>query len=406
MAFMSTSSPTSFVVLGAGAMGRAVVYELARDRRARVLVLDGDVEAARAVATRYGRGRARAAHADARELPALAQALRGSAVVVNCAPYRLNLGVMEAALRAGVDYVDLGGLFHTTRKQLGLDREFRAAGRLAVLGMGSAPGIANLLAVVAAEGMRRVRSVMVYNGGADFTAYPAGLAFGFSPVTILDEIMEPAMVFTKGRFEAAAPLSRGERFRFGLGAQEVHAVLHSEVATLPRFFRDRGIRECAFLLAHDPVLLDRLRLLIGLGLADPRPGPRGVAPRDVLLDAFRRLPKPPAFIDDRDELAVVVEGEDASGPLSARASMLAFPQRRPPLSAVACDTGFPPAIVARMIAAGGIGARGVKAPEDCVPARPFLAALSALGLAARLTRTRLTPAAARTGRGTSRASRR
>jgi lysine 6-dehydrogenase len=406
MAVMSTSRPTTFVVLGAGAMGRAVVDELARGRRSRVLVLDGDLGAARAVARTFGRGKARPALVDARDGEGLARALQGVAVVVNCAPYRLNLGVMDAALSAGCDYVDLGGLFHTTRRQLRRHREWKAAGRLAVLGMGSAPGITNVLARVAAEGLLRVHAVRVYNGGADFTRYDAKVAFGFSPATILDEITQPAMVFAEGQFRAAPPLSIGERFRFGLGPQQVHAVLHSEVATLPLAFRRRGIRDCAFLLAHDPVLLERLRFLVDLGLADSRPGPHGVAPRDVLLGAFRNLPPPPAFVDDRDELAVVVEGEDGEGPVVVRASMLALPQRRPPLSAVARDTGFPPAIVARMIADGAIVERGVKAPEECVPPGPFLAALAARGLQANVRRRRLTRVAGRSGRGTSRTSRR
>ena len=362
------------VLGGAGAMGRAVVHRLARDGR-RALVLDADVAAARRIVRRYGTPGTVVAAADARDHERLTAQLSAVAVLVNCAPYPLNLDVMRAALAARCHYIDLGGLFHMTRRQLALDRAFRSARLLAVLGMGSAPGITNLLARDAAARLRRVHRVRIYNGGADHTTYDTPLSFGFAPATVLDELTQPAVVFARGRFRSVAPLARAEDYTFEGGTQRVHATLHSEVATLPSFFAKRGLRECAFLLAHDPVQLERLQLLVRLGLADTRPGSRGVAPRDVLLDAFRRLPLPPDFIDDRDFLSVVVEEERARGSRSVRADFTAHPQRRPPLSAVARDTGFPPAIVAGMILDGAIKARGVHAPETCVPTRPFLAAL-------------------------------
>jgi len=196
------------------------------------------------------------------------------------------------------------------------------------------------------------------------------------------------MVFTGGRFRAQSPLSGGEDALFDVGPQRVHLSLHSEVATLPVTYADKGIRECFFKIAYDPVLIERLKLLIDLGLADKRLGPRGVAPRDVLLDCFKNLPAPPDFIDDRDCLAVVVDGEDARGPVTVRYDLDAGPQKRPPLSAVARDTGFPPAIVARMILDGTIRERGVLPPERCVPVQPFLAALAKRGLSARRSETR------------------
>jgi len=370
------------VLGGAGAMGRAVVYDLASAGHP-VRILEGDRAAAERVARRYGAGRSAAASADAGDPAALAARLAGAAVVVNCAPYRFNLLVMEAALRAGCHYVDLGGLFHTTRRQLRRHADFRRAGLLAVLGMGSAPGIANVLARAAADPLRRVRSIRVYNGGADFPRYASPLPFAFSPATVLDEFTLPPMVFTRGRFQSVPPLSGGEDFRFELGTQRVHFSLHSEVATLPLTYRRQGIRECAFKIAYDPELIRRLRLLIDLGLADPRPGPRGMAPREVLLDCFRRLPPAPDFVDDRDTLAVVVDGDDARGPVRVRYDLTARPQRRPPLSAVARDTGFAPAIVARMILDGTIAQRGVLPPERCVPAAELLEALARRGMRAR-----------------------
>jgi len=377
-----------FAVLGgAGAMGRATVFHLARSG-ARVLLLDTDVASARRIARRYGGGRVEVGAADASDPQALASLLGGVAVLVNAGPYVFNLPVMQAALLARCHYIDLGGLFHTTRRQLRLDAAFRKARLLAVLGMGSAPGIMNVMARAAADPLRRVEAIRVYNGGADHTRYRAPVAFGFSPATVLDEFTLKPMVFAGGRFRAARPLSGGEAFVFDVGQQQVHLSLHSEVATLPLSYRAKGIRECAFKIAYDPVLVERLKLLIDLGLADPRPGPSGVSPRRVLLDCLRGLPPPPEFIDDRDALSVVVEGEDRAGPIVVRYDMTAGPQRRPPLSAVARDTGFPPAIVARLIVEGRIRERGVLPPERCVPVAPFLAALAETGLRARVTVTR------------------
>ena len=363
-------------------MGRAVVYDLARAGHP-VRILETDRPAAERVARRYGGGRCEVDSADAADPAALARKLQGVAAVVHCAPYSLNLAVMEAALRAGCHYLDLGGLFHTTRRQLRRRADFRRAGLLAVLGMGSAPGISNVLARAAADPLRRVRSIGVYNGGADSTHYASPLPFAFSPATVLDEFTLRPMVFEQGRFRGVPPLSGDEDFRFELGVQRVRFSLHSEVATLPLTYRRKGIRGCAFKIAYDPDLVNRLRLLVDLGLADPYPGPRGVAPRDVLLDCFRRLPPPPDVVDDRDTLAVVVDGEDDRGRVRVRYDLTARAQRRPPLSAVARDTGFAPAIVARMILDGRIPERGVLPPERCVPAGELLSALARRGMRAR-----------------------
>jgi saccharopine dehydrogenase-like NADP-dependent oxidoreductase len=78
-----------------------------------------------------------------------------------------------------------------------------------------------------------------------------------------------------------------------------------------------------------------------------------------------------------------VDGTDARGRVRVRYDLTARPQRSPPLSAVARDTGFPPAIVTRMILDGTIPERGVLPPERCVPAADLLAALARRGMRAR-----------------------
>src|SRR6266567_8097067 len=62
-----------------------------------------------------------AEHVDARDYGSLAGALGDADVCVNCVDYRFNLSVMNAArVAADCHYVDLGGLFHMTRRQLEL----------------------------------------------------------------------------------------------------------------------------------------------------------------------------------------------------------------------------------------------------------------------------------------------
>ena len=185
-------------------MGRAVVHDLARSGL-RVRLLDREARDAARIARRYGDRRTESRAVDAHDGPALRQALQGVAVVVNCAPYPMNPTVMEAALQVPCHYLDLGGLFHTTRRQLEYDEAFRRRGLLAVLGMGSAPGITNVLARAAAARLRRVTAIRVYNGGVSFTPPRGPLSFAFSAATVLDELTLRPMVFARGRFRSAPP---------------------------------------------------------------------------------------------------------------------------------------------------------------------------------------------------------
>jgi lysine 6-dehydrogenase len=124
-------------VLGAaGTIAPAIVRDLAESEEVEsILLLDLDGTKAGAVAAAQGRGKAEARAADARS--GLADELRGCAALVNSASYRVNLDAMRACLEAGCHYLDLGGLYRMTGRQLELGDDFERAGLLAVLGIGS-----------------------------------------------------------------------------------------------------------------------------------------------------------------------------------------------------------------------------------------------------------------------------
>lgn len=139
----------SVAVLGAaGTIAPAIVRDLGEsDEAASMLLLDLDRDRAAAVASEHGGAKATARPMDAREPGALASALDGIDVLINAASYRINLDAMRACLDAGCHYLDLGGLYWMTGRQLALDEDFRRAGLLALLGIGSSPGKTNVMAV-------------------------------------------------------------------------------------------------------------------------------------------------------------------------------------------------------------------------------------------------------------------
>ena len=130
------------VLGGAGKMGCIAVQDLSGDRRVdEVVIADRDLAQARTVAEIINSPEVSIQQVDVTDHDALVGTLEGADACLNATVYYFNLQVMDACLEAGVPYTDLGGLFHTTRKQLELSDRFAEAGLSAVLGMGSAPGV-------------------------------------------------------------------------------------------------------------------------------------------------------------------------------------------------------------------------------------------------------------------------
>ncbi|MEP6909869.1 MAG: saccharopine dehydrogenase NADP-binding domain-containing protein [Actinomycetota bacterium] len=209
-------------------------------------------------------------HVDARDPESLTRALDGSGVVVNCADYRLNLGVMDAALAAGSHYVDLGGLFHVTKQQLELNGAFREAGLTAILGMGSAPGKTNLLASAAVQrlGADPV-SMEIWAATRDPAAADHPFPAPYSVQTLRDELQMRPMVVRDGAVTEVEPLSgEAEReFPEPVGQAKGIYTLHSELATLPESYP--SLREASFRLCLSPGLLDKLLALEEGELPEP-----------------------------------------------------------------------------------------------------------------------------------------
>lgn len=358
-------------------MGSTAAVLLARHDDVELLVLDVDKTRAEKVTGHIGRGEAHEIDITGGRL---ADDLRnsGAETVAACIPYRLNVPVMEAALEAGCHYADLGGLFHTTLKQLELDSRFRDAGLSAVLGIGSAPGLTNVLAKRGADRLDEVHSIDLFDGAVE---PGGGFALPYSADTVIDEFTMAAMIWEGGEMKEVPAASGAVRYAFPdpIGEQEAFYTLHSEAATLSKTIP--GVRDVRWRLALPIKIAEGFRLLVQLGLAseEPETVPGGtVVPRELLIKLLNRLPESEEAPHDVECIDARVEGVKDGAPATVLERAMFHPTREG-LSAGSFGTAVPIATIARWQAAGRVGA-GVHPPEVAVPVEDFLRDLEAEGV--------------------------
>jgi len=287
------------VLGGAGKMGCIAVQDLAGDRRvAEVVIADRDPAQARTVAGIINSPKVSIEQVDVTDHDALVEALKSADACLNATVYYFNLQVMEACLESEVPYTDMGGLFHTTRKQLELNGRFAETGLSAVLGMGSAPGVTNIQARYAADRLDTIESIRIYDGIKP--PPPDHVRFTYAVPTIVDELTMSPIVYRDGEFVAYEPLSEFEDYWFTppIGLLPMHLSLHSEVATLPVAFQDKGVKECFFKINYWGMAketVEKIRVLADFGFAGQEPVEikgQPVVPRDLLVALMSKYVPP------------------------------------------------------------------------------------------------------------------
>lgn len=381
------------VLGGAGAMGRVTVRTLTEYEDVdQITIADYNEEHARELAAALKSSKIQVRQIDVNDEERLRSLLRGSNVVLSAVDYVYNLPVLRACIAEKVHYADLGGLFHMSRKLLELHAEASTAGITAILGMGGTPGITNILARAAVDKLDRVDSIKVQLGCGDETPSTAPLVAPYSIRTILDEFTKEPMVFEDGLWYPQQPLSGQEEVIFPLPVGRATAIysLHSECATFPLSFYDKGIRYVSFKIAFPADFLTKLKFLVDLGFGSDEPiSVRGgkVSPREVLARLLEITPVEEVEPQDCDVLRIVANGETDGQPVEITNQVIVLPYRRWSIGAGALDTGTPLAIAGHMLANGKITQRGACGPELCVPVEPFFKELARYDMHVTETRT-------------------
>jgi len=346
---------------GCGAMGKATTRALIEmpifDE---IIIGDLNLAAAQDWTQKLGDKRVRAVRIDVTDAASLNAATKDADIVANLTLYEFNVPIMQACLENRCHYLDLGGLYHVTKKQLALHEKFKAVNRLALLGMGASPGMTNVAAAMGAKQLDQVNDIHIRTGTKG-----GGKGFGYSAKTVLDECTMNAFVFENGAMQELLPLSGRERYTLPEPVGEVEGFysIHSELATLP--YQYPHIQNVSFRVAFSARLVNMVETLIDLKLTSlEKFSYRGVelAPREFLDAHLMRLPKPEElneFKAFRVEVAGIKNGEH---------EMLVYEILVPSkpdwgIKAGAYWTGVPAAVAAELIAEGKYLAAGALAAE-------------------------------------------
>ncbi|MFE5631022.1 saccharopine dehydrogenase C-terminal domain-containing protein [Streptomyces sp. NPDC056543] len=388
------------LMVGAGGVGTAITRIAARRSFfEHVVVADYDPTRAEAAVAALGADEQRftAARLDASDTGAVRAALAEHRcdVLLNATDPRFVLSLFAAALAERAHYLDMAMSLsrpHPSRpyeecgvklgdEQFARSAEWEAADRLALVGMGVEPGLADVFARYAADELFDEIEEIGVRDGANLTVEGYDFAPSFSIWTTIEECLNPPVVYEEGRgWFTTAPFSEPEVFDFpeGIGPVECVNVEHEEVLLVPRWLKARRV---TFKYGLGDEFIGVLRTLNKLGLDRTEPvtvngadGKVAVSPRDVVAAC---LPDP-ATLGDRMRgktcAGTWVKGTKDGRPREVYLYHVVdneWSMREYGSQAVVWQTAVNPVVALELVASGAWHGRGVLGPE-ALPPQPFL----------------------------------
>lgn len=228
------------VLGGAGDMGAEAVKDLVQNPQVQaVTIADLNVQAAQNLARKLNTEKVQVSQVDATSSDELVKVLVGHDVAAGALGpfYQFEKPIMEAALKAGVDYVSICDDHDAVASVLPLDEKARKQGRRFLTGMGWAPGLSNIVARQGYNELDQVDDISIYWAGS--AADAVGLAIILHTLHIFSG---DVACFRDGRVITIPAGSGKEKVRFPDPLHDVWTfhLGHPEPITMPQYLPDIG----------------------------------------------------------------------------------------------------------------------------------------------------------------------
>ena len=357
-------------ILGLGSMGKIIAKDLAKTYNGKIIYLAREINSVKSLAKKYN---AEIRYADVSKPKTLVKAFNGIDVLIHAVHHEFNLDVMEACLKSKTNYIDLGGLYHYTKKQLKLNNQFQKANLTAIIGMGASPGITNVLAKYASKFLDKIENIEIKIGYKDFSTYKqiSPLSASYSMQTILEEFSWKPAVFINGKIKFVEPISGREEYNFPepIGMQKPQYTIHSEIATLPYTLKAKNV---SFKIAFDDDFVDKIKMLKENGFISDEKikiNNNEFNIKEVSAEILKKLPKTISEkINQYEIIRVILSNKHKKIIIDVKIKGVG--------ETIDKDTGVPPSIIAQMIVDGKIKDKGVFPPESVILGEYFFKELA------------------------------
>ncbi len=340
-------------VLGTGLVGSLIARDLAMDGRFEVIAAD---RSDTALGTLAGLPNVTLVKADLATASEITRVIEGSDAVVGAVPGFLGTSMLRTVIECKRPVADIS---FSKEDPFLLDGLARERGVPAVVDCGVSPGLSNLAAGRAAADFDETESLRIFVGGLPVRrVWPYEYRIVFSATDVVEEYVRPARTIRNGRIVTLPALS------------EVELIDVEEIGTLEAFLTD-GLRT---LLSSVPARhieektlrypghAEKMRMLRETGFFSEdrvRIGGISVSPREVteklLFEAWRRPEGEEEFVYMR----VVCTGSQDGVRLQRTFSLLDHTDWEAGHTAMARTTGYPPAVIIRLLVGGTISEPGI-----------------------------------------------
>ncbi|MDX2070957.1 MAG: saccharopine dehydrogenase family protein [Haliscomenobacter sp.] len=385
------------LIIGAGGVGRVVVYKCAQHPEvfSEILVASRTQSKCDVIVNDVkrdtGHQHISTAAIDAEDVPALVELLRSfqPKLVIHVAlPYQ-DLTIMEACLQAGVNYLDTANYEPKDEAkfeyswQWALQDRFKQAGLTAILGCGFDPGVTGVFTAYAAK---HYFDEMHYLDIIDANAGSHGKAFAtnFNPEINIREVTQKGRYWENGQWVYTEPHEIWKDIDYpNVGPKRSYVIYHEELESLVKNYP--SLKRARFWMTFGDEYLTHLRVIQNIGMAGIEPVKyKGI---DVIPLEFLK-----AVLPDPGDL-----GENYTGQTSIGCRIRGVKDgklrnyyiwnncqhqdayKETGTQGVSYTTGVPAMLGAKMFLEGHWGGAGVFNVEEFNP-DPFLAELGKVGL--------------------------
>lgn len=377
---MHTKKARVTVLGGCGAVGSVAVKTLVKHPEfSEVVIADYNLNKAREMARQLKGKQVSAIKFDALNKASTEKAIKGSDVVINCVGpfYNTVKPILNAVIKSRINYVDVCDDVDVTLDILDtMNDRAKKAGIAALIGMGSSPGVTNIIARLASEQLlEETDSVDIFHAhGGEPIEGEGVIGHRFHCMTIdIPMYLDGSLRYVKYFEDSGIKLRQTFNFPV-IGEAPIFPYPHPEQVTIPTYIKLKQVTNKGTVVPIEYYNLIGEMCRLGLASKEPiKVKGKTVVPYDFavayIIKQRERILKETNFGRQRGCVSVVVKGKKEGKYREYRFHVASRSQ------ALGEGTGIPVAMGAILMHQGKITGKGIMPPEACISPAEFLGLL-------------------------------